>query len=145
MNGLAVSRCRSRSSAASTSPAAAALDTVRPSPRIRSAAATASTVDFSAAAPLASRTSRGSRCSTVWRSARISSVFTVSMSPAGSTRASTWTTSSSWNARTTWQMASVSRMAARNWLPRPSPFDAPRTRPAMSTKVTEAGTTGAPS
>ena len=72
-------------------------------------------------------------------------MFTVSMSPAGSTRASTWTTSSSWNARTTWQMASVSRMAARNWLPRPSPCDAPRTSPAMSTKVTAAGTTGAPS
>ena len=48
-------------------------------------------------------------------------MLTVSMSPAGSTRASTWTTSSSWKARTTWQMASVSRMAARNLLPRPSP------------------------
>ena len=75
----------------------------------------------------------------------MSSVLTVSMSPAGSTRASTWITSSSWNARTTWHMASVSRMAPRNWLPRPSPCDAPRTRPAMSTKVTVAGTTGAPS
>ena len=98
-----------------------------------------------AALARASFASRGNRCSTVWRSARINSVFTVSMSPAGSTLASTWTTSSSWKARTTWQMASVSRMAARNLLPRPSPLDAPRTRPAMSTKVTEAGTTGAPS
>ena len=40
-------------------------------------------------------------------------------------RASTWITSSSWNTRTTWQMASVSRMEARNWLPRPSPCNAP--------------------
>ena len=72
-------------------------------------------------------------------------MFTVSMSLAGSTRASTWTTSSSWKSRTTWQMASVSRMAARNWLPSPSPCDAPRTNPAMSTNVTDAGTTGAPS
>jgi len=30
-------------------------------------------------------------------------------------------------------MASVSRMFARNLLPRPSPFDAPSTRPAIST------------
>ena len=30
-------------------------------------------------------------------------------------------------------MASTSRMLARNWLPRPSPWLAPRTRPAMST------------
>ena len=30
-------------------------------------------------------------------------------------------------------------MAARNWLPRPSPSDAPFTMPAMSTNVTAAG------
>ncbi len=30
-------------------------------------------------------------------------------------------------------------MAARNWLPKPSPSDAPRTMPAISTKVTDAG------
>ena len=41
--------------------------------------------------------------------------------------------------RTTWAMASTSRMLARNWLPRPSPFEAPRTRPAMSTKVSRVG------
>ena len=35
-------------------------------------------------------------------------------------------------------MASTSRMLARNWLPRPSPFEAPRTRPAMSTKLDRA-------
>ena len=38
------------------------------------------------------------------------------------------------------QMASVSRMFARNWLPRPSPWLAPATRPAMSTNSTVAGT-----
>ena len=37
-------------------------------------------------------------------------------------------------------MASVSRMFARNWLPRPSPWLAPATRPAMSTNSTVAGT-----
>jgi hypothetical protein len=30
-------------------------------------------------------------------------------------------------------------MFARNWLPRPSPFEAPRTRPAMSTNSSEVG------
>src|SRR5258708_3496476 len=38
-------------------------------------------------------------------------------------------------------MASVSRMVARNWLPRPSPLLAPATRPAMSTNSMAAGTT----
>ena len=64
----------------------------------------------------------------------------VSMSSAGSIRPSTWITSGSVNTRTTWQMASLSRMAARNLLPSPSPSEAPFTMPAMSTKVTMAGT-----
>ena len=42
--------------------------------------------------------------------------------------------------RTTWQIASHSRMLARNLLPRPAPSEAPFTIPAMSTKVTGAGT-----
>ncbi len=37
-------------------------------------------------------------------------------------------------------MASTSRMCERNLLPRPSPEEAPLTRPAMSTKRTAAGT-----
>ena len=49
-------------------------------------------------------------------------------------------TSGSVKTRTTWQMASLSRMAARNLLPSPSPTDAPFTMPAMSTNVTMAGT-----
>ena len=42
---------------------------------------------------------------------------------------------------TTWTMASHSLMFERNWLPRPSPFDAPFTRPAISTNSITAGTT----
>src|SRR5690554_882376 len=38
-------------------------------------------------------------------------------------------------------MASHSRILARNWLPRPSPWQAPLTRPAMSTKLMRAGCT----
>jgi hypothetical protein len=48
------------------------------------------------------------------------------------------TPSSSWQ-RTTWQIASVSRIEARNWLPSPSPSEAPLTRPAMSWKSIVAG------
>ena len=67
-------------------------------------------------------------------------MLTVSMSSPGAIRPSTWITSGSVNTRTTWQMASLSRMAARNLLPSPSPSEAPFTMPAMSTKVTTAGT-----
>ena len=89
----------------------------------------------------ASRSNRARRLSTVWRSARTSSVLTVSMSSPGFTRPSTWATSGSSKTRTTWHTASESRMLARNLLPSPCPVDAPRTRPAMSTKLTVAGTT----
>ena len=89
--------------------------------------------------------SRGSALSRVCRSARISSVTTVSMSRSGDTSPSTCVTSGSANTRTTWQIASVSRMWARNWLPRPWPWEAPRTRPAMSVNRTLAGTTRAES
>ncbi len=61
--------------------------------------------------------SRSSRCRAAGR-----------RSPRGGRRSA-----SSW-ARTTWTIASVSRMFARNWLPRPSPLCAPATRPAMSWK-----------
>ena len=74
-------------------------------------------------------------------SASTSSVLIVSMSPAGSTLPSTWTTSGSSKARVTMQIASASRILARNWLPSPSPSLAPRTIPAISTKETVAGTT----
>ena len=93
---------------------------------------------------LASRvsfSSRGSAFSIVCRSARISSVLMVSMSSLGATSPSTCTTFGSRNARITWQIASDSRMLARNLLPSPSPSDAPRTMPAMSTNDTAAGRT----
>jgi len=46
---------------------------------------------------------------------------------------------SSWKQRTTWTIASVSLIFAKNLLPRPSPLDAPATRPAISTNSTIAG------
>ncbi len=61
------------------------------------------------------------------------------MSASGSTRPSgCGTPESAWQ-RTTWQIASVSRIEARNWLPSPSPSEAPLTRPAMSWKAIVAG------
>ena len=129
MKGLAVNRCRSTSSPGSTSPAAAALEMVRPSSRIRSAVATAAATGLSAGVARASLSSRGRRCSDRLEVGqdqlgvdRLDVTHRVE-------RASTWTTSWSWKARTTWQIASVSRMAARNWLPSPSPRDAPLYQP----------------
>ena len=71
----------------------------------------------------------------------MSSVSIVSMSASGSTRPSGWTTFGSLWTRTTCTIASVSRMFARNWLPRPSPRWAPATSPAMSWKAIVSGTT----
>ena len=62
----------------------------------------------------------------------------VEMSRRGSMEPSTWVMFSSSKQRTTSTMAAHSRMLPRNWLPRPSPLLAPRTRPAMSMKSTEA-------
>jgi len=95
--------------------------------------------------PRASFSSRGIARSRVWRSARISSVWIVVRSDSGFTSPSTWVTSSSRKTRVTWQIAADSRMCERNLLPRPSPSEAPRTMPAMSTNSTVAGTTRADS
>src|SRR6266850_2079674 len=65
----------------------------------------------------------------------------VSMSETGSTLPATCTTFASSKQRTTCAMASHSRILARNWLPSPSPFDAPATSPAISTNSTAAATT----
>ena len=70
----------------------------------------------------------------------MSSVSTTSRSPRGSTLPPTWTTSGSAKQRSTWAMASTCRMWERNWFPRPSPFDAPATSPAMSTNSSVVGT-----
>mmetsp|Transcript_3112 Transcript_3112/g.8671 ORF Transcript_3112/g.8671 Transcript_3112/m.8671 type:complete len:231 (-) Transcript_3112:153-845(-) len=64
----------------------------------------------------------------------------TSMSRTASTEPSTWMTFSSSKQRTTCTIASHSRMLARNLLPKPSPFDAPATNPAMSTNSSVAGT-----
>ena len=104
------------------------------------AACAVASTDASIFLPRTSFSSRGIAFSNVCRSASASSVRIVSMSDAGSTLPSTCTTSASSNARVTTQIASASRMLARNWLPSPSPSLAPRTMPAMSTKLTVAGT-----
>ena len=66
-------------------------------------------------------------------SASINSVSTVCASRTGSTSPSTWVISLSSKQRSTCAMASTSRILPKNWLPSPSPLDAPRTRPAIST------------
>ncbi len=71
----------------------------------------------------------------------MSSVLITSMSRTGSTVPDTWCTSSSSKQRTTCTMASTSRMCVRKVLPRPSPWLAPFTRPAMSTNSMTAGIT----
>ncbi len=90
--------------------------------------------------PLAFFSMATMRFSRLSRSASISSVSMVSISASGAILPSTWVMSPSSKQRTTWAMASHSRILARNWLPRPSPCEAPRTRPAMSTKVRRVGT-----
>ena len=68
-----------------------------------------------------------------------------SIAPSGATAtglvasSTTWMMLSSSKQRTTWTMASHSRMWPRNLLPRPAPWLAPLTRPAMSTNSTTAG------
>ena len=89
--------------------------------------------------PFSLRTRFARRFSMLSRSASISSVSMVSASAIGSMRPSTWVMSSSSKQRSTCAIASVSRILARNWLPSPSPFDAPFTSPAISTKVMRAG------
>ena len=79
------------------------------------------------------------RFSTVSKSFNWSSVSMISLSRTGSTLPSTCTTLPSSKQRNTWMIASVSRMLPKNWLPRPSPLDAPFTKPAMSTISTVVG------
>ncbi len=73
------------------------------------------------------------RLSTVSKSLSCSSVSIISLSLTGSIEPSTWVMLSFSKQRSTCIMASVSRMLPRNLLPNPSPFEAPFTRPAMST------------
>jgi len=59
--------------------------------------------------------------------------------PARSMLPVTWTMSGSSKQRTMWMRASTSRMWLRNLLPRPSPWEAPFTSPAMSTNSQAVG------
>ncbi len=89
---------------------------------------------------LASFWRRGKRFSMVWMSARMSSVLIISISRFGSMLVLSWRKmSGSSKALTTWTMAEHWRILARNLLPKPSPLEAPATRPAMSTNSTVAG------
>ena len=89
--------------------------------------------------PLAFLVRLSTRFSRLSRSASINSVSMVSMSASGAILPSTWVMSESSKQRTTCAIASTSRMVARNWLPSPSPLEAPRTSPAISTKVSRVG------
>ena len=70
---------------------------------------------------------------TLSRSAKINSRLMISISLTGSTDCSTCVILLSSKQRTTCTIASTSRIWLKNLLPRPSPFEAPLTRPAMST------------
>ena len=72
------------------------------------------------------------RFSTVSRSFNCNSVSIIPLSRTGSTVPSTWVILSLSKQRNTWIIALVLRMFARNLFPRPSPFDAPFTKPAIS-------------
>ena len=63
------------------------------------------------------------------------------LSRTGSIEPSTWVMLPLSKHRRTWMIAFVLRMLPRNLLPRPSPFEAPFTRPAMSTISIVVGTT----
>ena len=141
-NGLAVSSWNSRRSTRSIPAEAPPANSVVPVSRSFCALPTAfaTRIRIASLPDFVSLASRGVAFSSVCRSARISSVTTVSMSRSGDTSPSTWLTSGSLNTRTTWHIASVSRMWPRNWLPSPWPWAAPRTSPAMSTNRTVAGT-----
>ena len=77
--------------------------------------------------------------SNISTSEKINSRLIVSISLIGSTLPSTWITLVSSKHLTTCTIASTSRMLARNWFPKPSPFEAPFTSPAISTNSITAG------
>ena len=134
-------RWRRPSSAAASVPAAGTqLRAGWPPARCASSCANPASSWRAARSPARARGATSARArSTAARSASSSSVSTIPMSRRGSTFPSTWATSPAKH-RTTWTSASTSRMWARNWFPRPSPLCAFRTRPAMSTSSSVAGT-----
>ena len=139
MAGFAVSRNSGRSRA-SSSLSKPNERTGLPSFKCGSSfSSTATSFCASLSPDLARLPSRTMAFSTLAKSASANSVPMVSMSAIGSTLPATWMMLSSSKQRTTFTMASVSRMLARNWLPKPSPLLAPATRPAISTNSTIAG------
>ena len=91
--------------------------------------------------PLAAFLQRSIRRSTRSMSESTNSRLMVSISRAGPISPLTCTISPSLKQRTTWMMASTSRIWERNLLPRPSPWEAPFTSPAISTNSMTAGVT----
>ena len=63
----------------------------------------------------------------------------ISASLTGSTVPSTWVTLESWKHLTTSKIASQFLILPKNWLPKPSPLDAPLTKPAISVNSHTAG------
>src|SRR5690348_6897839 len=140
MSGFSVSRNRSRTSAFSSSSRPrlrADFPSFRP---VLSFCRTGRFASASLSLALAARSTRCKALSTDSRSASASSVSMVSMSAIGSILPATCTMSGCSKQRTTCAIASTSRICARNLLPSPSPFEAPATRPAMSTNSTAVGT-----
>ena len=137
--GFAVNRHRglSRSSSSASSPRARTASP--PFTRARTFSSRAFSAKTLRSPAFASLSAFPRARSMVSRSARQSSALTVSMSATGSTLPLTWTMLSSSKQRATWAMAWASRMWPRKRLPNPSPWDAPRTRPATSTNSTWAG------
>lgn len=74
------------------------------------------------------------------KSLSTNSVQMISISLTGFTSASVWVTSSSSKARTTWKIPSTYLMLLKKWFPSPSPLEAPRTNPAISTTDSTAAT-----
>ena len=75
------------------------------------------------------------------RSASNNSVSTVSKSTTGSILSWTWVISEFSKHLTTWIIAWVSRICDKNLLPKPSPSEAPLTKPAISTNSVVVGIT----
>ena len=138
-NGLAVSKCSPLRSFFSSSVASSEFASC---PASRCGSSRSNTAFSAAASLFPVRTSRSSvprRLLTASPSAMMSSRLMTSISPSGSTLPVTWWMSPSSKIRTTSAIMSVSRMLERNLLPRPSPAEAPLTRPAISTNSTTAG------
>ena len=141
MVGFKVNKPKPRISLRSSSSRLAARAGLPSSSNGRIFSSTALVATASLSPPLAVLVKRVTAFDTVSKSASASSVLMVAISSSGSILPLTWMTFSSSKQRTTWAIASVSRMLARNWLPRPSPFEAPATRPAISTNSMVVGRT----